>query len=365
MSSDPGRRFLFVSCQAGAEPALKDELSREHPELRFAFSRPGFVTFKSPEDLPADFELRAVFARSYGLSLGDSKDPDPEVRAKAAAATATAIAAGKPLRLHVWERDQGESAEREDSEIMPFAPHAELSVRDAAPGLFEPPGNPDSGDLVFDLILIDREHWFFGFHEHTPFHSRDAGGKPVLILPPEAPSRAYLKIQEALRWAALEPQKGERALEIGSAPGGATYALLQRGLDVIGIDPAAMDPAVLVFGRGRFRHLKKGVADVMHADLPEEIHWLLLDMNVPPQIALDALEELWPRLGQGLLGVLLTLKLNRWRIAAEVPEFLTRIRELGLARVAATQLPSNRQEFSVVGLTPRGLDRAGPGPLRP
>jgi hypothetical protein len=47
----------------------------------------------------------------------------------------------------------------------------------------------------------------------------------------------------------------------------------------------------------------------------------------------------------------LTLKLNETRFAAEVPAFVERVRELGLGDVRATQLPSNRQEICVVGLT--------------
>ena len=39
--------------------------------------------------------------------------------------------------------------------------------------------------------------------------------------PIEAPSRAYLKVEEALRWAGamIELRTGDTALEIGSAPG--------------------------------------------------------------------------------------------------------------------------------------------------
>src|SRR6188768_3910226 len=63
-------RFLFTAIQAGAERALKNEIAREHPELRFAFSRPGFVTFRLPDEPRRDFALRSVFARTWGYSLG-------------------------------------------------------------------------------------------------------------------------------------------------------------------------------------------------------------------------------------------------------------------------------------------------------
>lgn len=331
--------FLFVSCQPGAESALKLEIAREHPNFRFAFSRPGFVTFKSPDEITADFELRSVFARAYGLSLGDSHEPEPEARARAAEEAAKGLAAGtgEKLWLHVWERDQ---------ETQPD-PQADLLLRSSA--TFRGPGTPAPGDLVFDVILIDPAHWFFGCHRHSPFHSRDPGGKPAIELPAPAPSRAYLKLEEGLRWAGLEPKPGERAIEIGSSPGGASFALLARGLEVVGIDPADMDAEVLA--SKRFRHVRKGVLDVTRSDLggPGTFDWLLLDMNVPPQIAFAALEHVLT-LGVRPAHALLTLKLNRWRIAAEIPEFLAHLRDLGFSTVRATQLPSNRQEFFVVAV---------------
>ena len=42
--------FLFVTCQAGAERAVKAELARRWPDFRLAFSRKGFLTFKLPEE---------------------------------------------------------------------------------------------------------------------------------------------------------------------------------------------------------------------------------------------------------------------------------------------------------------------------
>ena len=63
-------QFIFAVCQIGAEPALKQEVTRLHPELRFAYSRPGFVTFKSEKVLAPGFRLHSILARAYGLSFG-------------------------------------------------------------------------------------------------------------------------------------------------------------------------------------------------------------------------------------------------------------------------------------------------------
>jgi len=58
------------------------------------------------------------------------------------------------------------------------------------------------------------------------------------------PSRAYLKLWEALvrlrRW----PQPGERCLDLGACPGGWTWVMAKLGADVIAIDKAPLDPRV-------------------------------------------------------------------------------------------------------------------------
>lgn len=58
------------------------------------------------------------------------------------------------------------------------------------------------------------------------------------------PSRAYLKLWEALTRIGRWPGPGEVALDLGAAPGGWTWALAQLGGQVVAVDKAAMDPAV-------------------------------------------------------------------------------------------------------------------------
>ena len=97
-------QFLFVCCQAGAEQALKDELARNRPELRFAYSRPGFVTFKlPPESAAGDYaELPSVFARTHGFSPGKVQGFDAAKLAEQAwELVASHPAIGKPVDLAV------------------------------------------------------------------------------------------------------------------------------------------------------------------------------------------------------------------------------------------------------------------------
>ncbi len=97
--------FLFITCQVGAEAAVKGELARRWPTFRFAYSRPGFLTFKLPEDhgLSDDFDLESTFARAYGFSLGRVQGESNEELAE----KAWQLAGDRAFSaLHVWPRDR-------------------------------------------------------------------------------------------------------------------------------------------------------------------------------------------------------------------------------------------------------------------
>src|SRR5579871_4988573 len=97
--------FVFFTCQIGAEAALKKELAREWPKLRFAYSRPGFLTFKIAPDakLPDDFDSKLVFARAAGFCLGKVTGATPAERADE---VWKLIGDRAVTQLHVFPRDR-------------------------------------------------------------------------------------------------------------------------------------------------------------------------------------------------------------------------------------------------------------------
>lgn len=339
--------FLWIVCQVGAEKALKEELKNAYPDFRFAYSRPGFLTFKSEKELNPDCQLNSVFARAYGVSAG---------AADIAKVIEFAESFGKPVRLHIWQKDQcppGEEPLGYDLKTLPE--QLEKKLREMKPELFLAGSQAQPKDLVIDVILLENQEIWLGAHLHSQWHSPWPGGVTPLVLPDESPSRAFLKLEEALIWSGAAVQKGDTAVEIGSAPGGASYALLKRGLRVVGIDPAEMDPRILK--HPQFRHFQTPVNRVLREDLPDSIQWLLLDMNVEPRISIFAVDRLASRMKESLLGVFLTLKLNDWKIAREIPSILDHVKAMGMVRVRAAQLSHQRQELLVYGLTRKGLAR--------
>src|SRR6516165_6647926 len=58
------------------------------------------------------------------------------------------------------------------------------------------------------------------------------------------PSRAYLKLWEALTVIGCRPGPGERCLDLGSSPGGWSWALQRLGAHVVSVDKAPLAPDI-------------------------------------------------------------------------------------------------------------------------
>ena len=156
-------------------------------------------------------------------------------------------------------------------------------------------------------MILSADQWLIGYHRTKSIPTRYPGGLMSLELPAEAVSRAWLKMEEALRWSELPIPRGARVAEIGSAPGGASQALLAHGCYVLGIDPAEMAPVVLE--HPRFTHLRRRSTQVRRREFGK-IRWLTADMNVAPAYTLDAIEAIVTHPRVSIRGLLLTLKLS-------------------------------------------------------
>ncbi|MDO4576030.1 MAG: SAM-dependent methyltransferase [Planctomycetia bacterium] len=369
--------FVFITSQVGAEPIIKAEVARQYPESKPAFSRPGLLTFKFPEMDAESLEkirIRSVFARSWGFSLGTITQGTEEERV----AQVWKLAGDRRFdRIHVWGRDLHKIGDYK------FEPRRTQQADALCWKLCqEYPGDTlwrygqeipaHYGDLVLDCVLIDpippedsarflakREenaallsperqgNWLIGYHRVHSFSSALPGGMLNLDVPPEVVSRAWLKMEEALRWSRLPMGAGSRVCEIGSAPGGATQALLSRGCEVLGIDPAEMDPVVME--HPNFRHIRTRIARVRRKEF-RKIRWLTCDINVPPNYTLDVIESVVMHPEVNVRGMILTLKFPDWNMGFEVQDYLDRIRGWGFNKIKARQLHYSHQEICVACL---------------
>ncbi len=96
------------------------------------------------------------------------------------------------------------------------------------------------------------------------------------------PSRAYLKLREALVRARAFPQPGELCVDAGSCPGGWTWVLAGLGARVISIDRAEIDPRVAAMPGVEFR--KHDAFTIKPEDIGK-IDWFCSDVICyPPKL---------------------------------------------------------------------------------
>ncbi len=345
--------FAMVCCQHGSEPAVKAEVGRDG--WRLAFSRRGFITLKHeavPKGLP-----RGVFVRTASWSLGMIKGEDFAANLE----TLFGILAGSGTKqafdqLHVWPRDRVPVG-RFDFEpgvdqlsmvigrSVAEALHARGMIRNRTFNAVA-----SAGDRVLDVVLIDPSQWAIGWHE-VPRLSGTAAAKMIAKtwpggvqpLQPSGPvlSRAYFKAAEAIAWSGLEMQSGDLAVEVGSAPGGSCGLLLERGLRVLGIDPAEMDPEIL--GHHNFRHIRARAGDLPRSDY-QGAKWLLVDSNVRPDQTLTTVQQIVTHREATIEGMLLTLKLGAIEHADRIDGWIRKVRQWNAHDVRVKQLARSRIE---------------------
>lgn len=107
------------------------------------------------------------------------------------------------------------------------------------------------------------------------------------------PSRAYLKLWEALvrlrRW----PQPGERCLDLGASPGGWTWVLAKLGATVVAVDKAPLDPKVSAMPGVEWRGESAFALDPVSVG---PVDWLFSDIVCYPARLLRLVER-WREAG--------------------------------------------------------------------
>lgn len=301
--------FIYTIVNVGSEKLLKEEVSLKYPHLKFAYSRPGYITFKdTSEKFTVDTVLNLIFARSYGLSLGKFPLEDLE------------------------------------SEIKKYS--------DAVIHRFSYISNESSGEKaianknILDVIEVKEGEYWLGLKRARFFTWFYPFANPNVKLPETAPSRAYLKLVEAFIWANYKALPDEVALELGSAPGGASFAMVERGIKVYGVDNAIMDEALLK--NPLFTHIKEPMQKVRDENIPRPCHLLVSDVNVMPSLILSQLKR-FMSLRPGIKNVFYTLKIGDKISVKEVLSHVETFKKFGFKEVGATQLPSNKSEVLLYG----------------
>ncbi len=153
-----------------------------------------------------------------------------------------------------------------------------------------------------------------------------------------APSRSYLKVEEAYVVLGREPQTGETVCDLGAAPGGWSYSAAKRGARVIAIDNGPLKGGAL--DHPQIAHRREDAFKFAPA-AGATFDWLFCDMVEEPHHVLRSIVEPWLT-RRWCRRYVVNLKFGR-------VDPIALLRELRVPGAQVHHLYHDREEFTLVG----------------
>jgi 23S rRNA (cytidine2498-2'-O)-methyltransferase len=318
--------FHYATCAAGAESLLKREVQQRYGgQLTPAFMRPQLITWKQSAPLA---HFQPYVAISSGRSLGMARSVDDVL----------ALTHGHPISsLQVRPRELAEDASSPADATWAQCQSLQATLSQRLPL------QPTARQALSLLISTEAEPWFVGLEPAARLLSLAELHQP---LPEQAPSRAWLKMAQGLSALGLSSLRGQSVLELGSAPGGGSWALLQRGARVYGVDTGQMAP--LILEQPAFTWLKETAGNLSSERFPQGVDGFTCDINLPPALVLKYCLPLIQHLQPDWL--LITLKINDDSVLQQLPGLIQKIRDSihSSDSLQICQLPANRREVTLL-----------------
>lgn len=333
---------MIITCQAGFEVTARAEAA----SLRWRplESGAGWIRVETPSGIPDPASLDLCFAHRVLTGATELKADSVNALAAALVEWFTGSLRGEkvegewpvvfaaPIEVPGLGRRLGsvESAFREALKKK-LARVARLS-RDELPR-----GSGHSRGLYvwaadFGRLFVARDAWL--------------GGQRRMADDQAAPSRSYLKVEEAYGISGVEPTAGETVADLGAAPGGWSYSAARRGAIVSAVDNGPLKGGAL--GHACIRHLRED-AFKFRPPAGERFDWLFCDLVEEPHHVLDLLHrwvaEKWCR------RFVVNLKFGRVDPIAllETVRRSSRSPARLCASLAVRHLFHDREEFTLVG----------------
>ncbi len=212
--------------------------------------------------------------------------------------------------------------------------------------------------VLHDNPALPRLHVFFPdkgralIGTSIPNNSSASGnGIMRLRMAHDAPSRSYLKLAEAIE-TFLKPAEqtrllkpGMHAVDLGAAPGGWTWQLVQRGLKVTAVDNGPLKGAAA--SHPNIRHLRQ---DGFQFRPRHPVDWLVCDMVEQPQRVAALMAE-WMTLGftqHAIFNLKLPMKKRVAALNQAISTIQSGLRSKGIKhQLKVKQLYHDREEVTV------------------
>jgi len=338
----------LVYCRPGFERDCVEETQAKPVE---AVENAGYLVLQGKPKLAY---RQLTFARQL-LTLHAEVDDLPERDRLSSLLAALPASPAKfgALYLEVPDTNEGKTL---SGFTKRFQPLLEEALREQGRLGDAPAAAPSTGSGRTESL--PRLHIFFP-DEHRaliassdPHNSTSAlNGIQRVSMASDAPSRSYLKLAEAFevfldkKEQALWLKPGMTAVDLGAAPGGWTWQLVQRGLKVIAVDNGPLKGAAA--GHPNIKHLRQ---DGFRFRPQRPVDWLVCDMVEQPQRVAALMTEWF--VGGMTQRAIFNLKLPMKKRVAALKEALdslrTALNNKGIRyQLEARQLYHDREEVTI------------------
>jgi len=201
---------------------------------------------------------------------------------------------------------------------------------------------PVSAGVVRGLFVV-----FVDFGRAWVSREAIAGGQQRMADDDAAPSRSYLKVEEAYGILGRRPQAGERVCDLGAAPGGWSYSAAKHGASVVAIDNGPLKGGAL--NHPRIEHRREDAFRFAPGE-GERFDWLFCDLVEEPHHVLQDIVRPWLERGW-CRNFVINLKFGRVDAVKLLRELRARDSVFGRWSTPVTirHLYHDREEFTVVG----------------
>lgn len=189
-------------------------------------------------------------------------------------------------------------------------------------------------------IFINENKCFIGFSE-TKYNLSKWNGGEVRYNYDNCISRAEFKLMELFDFISIEKFNYKTALDLGCAPGGWSKVLLNKGLKVIGIDPAQVDESLL--NNKNFTHFNC-LSENFKKINKNNFDIIVNDMKISYKNSIKIIKSFLKNLNKDGIAIM-TIKLFKNEDAEEA---INAIKDNFPNIILIKQLYHNRNEFTVV-----------------
>lgn len=343
---------LIGYCRAGFEKELAaeiDDLASDAGLIGYVRAQPdtGFVVYETFEPValgalgPATDWRRPVFARQLLPWFGRAENL-PE-RDRATPLVDAVKASGQRFCGVVLETPDTDEAKQRSGFCRRFTEPLTKALEKAGALRSSRTGLPALHVLFSDATTAWLAAGLPGACAAWPM------GIPRLRMPSSAPSRSTMKLAEAITTLLEDTERetilraGQRAVDLGAAPGGWTWQLAQRGLRVTAIDNGPLRDSVMA--TEMVEHIK---ADGFTWRPQRAVDWMVCDMVEQPSRIASLMAE-WIATGRCRHTIFnLKLPMKRRLEAVEQCRILIqkRLASIGPYELRIKQLYHDREEVT-------------------